>query len=179
MMAEEFDMVVLSVGLESSPDANGLAEKIGFDLDHYRFAKTSSFTPVATSKPGIYVCGVMQGPKDIPLSVMEASAAAGAAASRLSGSRNTLVREKLFPQERDVSSETSKDRRIRLQLRHKHGSVVRVPEVVEYAKTLPNVVYVQENMFLLLAGCPGQARAGHKGAEPQPRGGCRLLAAHA
>ena len=147
IMAEEFDMVVLSVGLESSPDANGLAEKIGFDLDHYRFARTSSFTPVATSKPGIYVCGVLQGPKDIPLSVMEASAAAGAAASKLSGSRNTLVREKVFPQERDVSSESPRIGVFVCNCGINISSVVRVPEVVEYAKTLPNVVYVQENLF--------------------------------
>jgi len=97
MKSEEFDMVVLSVGLESSPDARALSEKLGFDLDRYNFADTSSFEPVATSKPGIFVCGVLQGPKDIPLSVMEASAAAGAAASRLSESRNTLVRERPFP----------------------------------------------------------------------------------
>jgi heterodisulfide reductase subunit A len=147
MMSEEFDMVVLSVGLESSPDAQDLAGKIGFDLDHYRFAKTSSFTPVATTKPGIYVCGVLQGPKDIPLSVMEASAAAGAAASRLSGSRNTLVREKTFPQERDVSSEPPRIGVFVCNCGINISSVVKVPEVVEYAKTLPNVVYVQENLF--------------------------------
>jgi heterodisulfide reductase subunit A len=144
---EEFDMVVLSVGLESSPDARELADKIGFDLDHYRFAKTSSFTPVATTRPGIYVCGVLQGPKDIPLSVMEASAAAGAAASKLAGSRNTLVREKTFPQERDVSSEPPRIGVFVCNCGINISSVVRVPEVVEYAKTLPNVVYVQENLF--------------------------------
>ncbi len=94
MKTEEFDIVVLSVGLEAAPDATDLAGKLGFDLDHYRFAATSSFAPVATSKPGVYVCGVLQGPKDIPLSVMEASAAAGAAATKLSAARNTLVRKK-------------------------------------------------------------------------------------
>ncbi|MGA2404257.1 MAG: FAD-dependent oxidoreductase, partial [Syntrophobacteraceae bacterium] len=147
MRAEEFDMVVLSVGLESSPDAGRLAEKFGFDLDRYRFANTSSFAPVATTRPGIYVCGVLQGPKDIPLSVTEASAAAGAAASKLSGSRNTLVREKTFPQERDVSSEPPRIGVFVCNCGINIGSVVRVPEVVEYAKTLPNVVYVQENLF--------------------------------
>ena len=88
-------MVVLSVGLESAQDAKDLADKIGFDLDHYRFAATSSFSPVATTKPGVYVCGVLQGPKDIPLSVTEASAAAGAAASKLSGSQTRLSGKKL------------------------------------------------------------------------------------
>jgi len=147
MLAEEFDMVVLSVGLESSPDARDLSEKLGFELDHYKFAKTSSFAPVATTKPGIYVCGVFQGPKDIPLSVMEASAAAGAAASRLSGSRDTLVQEKTFPEERDVSKEPPRIGVFVCNCGINISSVVKVPEVVEYAKTLPNVVYVQENLF--------------------------------
>ncbi len=147
MIQEEFDLVVLSVGLESSPDAADLAERLGFDLNRYRFAATSSFEPVATSRPGIYVCGVLQGPKDIPLSVMEASAAAGAAASKLSESRNTLVREKTFPEERDVSSEQPRIGVFVCNCGVNISSVVRVPEVVEYAKGLPNVVYVQENLF--------------------------------
>jgi len=147
MVTEDFDMVVLSVGLESSPDARELAGKLNIDLDSYRFAATSSFSPVATSNPGVYVCGVLQGPKDIPLSVMEASAAAGAAASNLSGSRNTLVQQKTFPPERDVSAEPPRIGVFVCNCGINIGSVVRVPEVVEYAKTLPNVAYVQENLF--------------------------------
>ena len=147
MMAEQFDIVVLSVGLEACPDASHFAGIMGFDLDQYRFAKTSSFDPVATTKPGVYVCGVLQGPKDIPLAVMEASAAAGAAASTLSSARNTLVREKTFPPERDVSSEPLRIGVFVCNCGINIGSVVRVPEVVEYAKSLPNVVYVQENLF--------------------------------
>jgi heterodisulfide reductase subunit A-like polyferredoxin len=147
IVQEEFDMVVLSVGLETEPEAAELAERLGIDLDHYNFAATTSFTPVATSRPGIYACGVLQGPKDIPISVMEASAAAGAAASRLAGSRYTLIQEKTFPKERDVSSEPP---RIGVFVCHcgvNISSVVRVPEVAEYAKTLPNVVHVQDNLF--------------------------------
>lgn len=147
IVQEEFDMVVLSVGLETAPEVAELAERLGIDLDHYNFAATTSFTPVATSRPGIYACGVLQGPKDIPISVMEASAAAGAAASRLAGSRYTLIQEKTFPKERDVSSEPP---RIGVFVCHcgvNISSVVRIPEVVEYAKTLPNVVHVQDNLF--------------------------------
>ena len=144
---DEFDMVVLSVGLEPSAGIQEVAGKLGVGLDQYNFATTSSFTPVATSRPGIYVCGVLQGPKDIPLSVMEASAAAGAAASKLSGSRNTLVKEKTFPLERDVSAEPPRIGVFVCNCGVNISSVVRVPEVVEYAKTLPNVTYVQENLF--------------------------------
>ena len=146
-VTEDFDMVVLSVGLEAAEDAKPLAERLGFDIDQYRFARTSSFDPVASTRPGIYVCGVLQGPKDIPLAVMEASAAAGAAASKLSAARNTLVREKTFPPERDISSEPLKIGVFVCNCGINIGSVVNVPEVVEYAKSLPNVVYVQENLF--------------------------------
>jgi len=147
MADEEFDLVVLSVGLESSNEVQELAHKLNVELDHYNFASTSSFSPVATSQPGIYVCGVLQGPKDIPLSVMEASAAAGAAASNLASSRHTLVKEKTFPPEKDVSAEPPRIGVFVCNCGVNISSVVRVPEVVEYAKTLPNVVYVQENLF--------------------------------
>ncbi len=147
MVDEDFDMVVLSVGLEPSEDAQELAHRLGIELNHYNFATTSSFSPVETSRPGVFVCGVLQGPKDIPLAVMEASAAAGAAASRLASSRNTLVREKTFPEERDVSRDPPRIGVFVCNCGVNISSVVRVPEVVEYAKTLPNVTYVQENLF--------------------------------
>jgi len=147
MATEEFGMVVLSVGLESSDEVEKLAGTLGVDLDKYRFAETSSFNPVATTNPGVYVCGVLQGPKDIPLSVMEASAAAGAAACDLASARDTLVREKTFPDERDVSAEPPRIGVFVCNCGINISSTVRVPEVVEYARTLPNVTYVQENLF--------------------------------
>ncbi|NTU48474.1 MAG: FAD-dependent oxidoreductase, partial [Syntrophobacteraceae bacterium] len=147
MVDEDFDMVVLSVGLEPSQDSQELAHRLGIELNHYNFATTNSFNPVGTSRPGVFVCGVLQGPKDIPMAVMEASAAAGAAASRLASSRNTLVREKTFPEERDVSRESPRIGVFVCNCGVNISSVVRVPEVVEYARTLPNVAYVQENLF--------------------------------
>jgi heterodisulfide reductase subunit A-like polyferredoxin len=147
LLSEEFDMVVLSVGLESPPEVTALAENLGIEVNRNRFAVTSSFAPVETSKPGVYVCGAFQGPKDIPLSVMEASAAAGAAASTLAGARHSLVEEKTFPQERDVGTEVPRIGVFVCNCGVNIGGVVRVPEVVEYARTLPHVVYVQENLF--------------------------------
>ena len=83
IIEEEFDMVVLSVGLETSPEAIALAEMLGVPLDQNRFAKVSSFAPVTTETPGIFACGAFDGPKDIPQAVMEASAAACAATEYL------------------------------------------------------------------------------------------------
>ncbi len=147
MKQEIFNLVVLSVGLDVGRQSVELAGRLGIDLNRNRFVETDCFTPVSTSRPGFYVCGTLQGPKDIPQSVMEASAAAGAVASNLADARNTMVREKTFPQERDTSSEPLRIGVFVCNCGINIGSVVKVPEVAAYAKTLPNVVYVQENLF--------------------------------
>ncbi len=144
---EDFDMIVLSQGLEPSTTAIDLGNKMGIELDKYNFAKTSDFTPVATSKPGVYVAGCFQGPKDIPYSVMEASAAAAAAAADLASARGQLEKIKEFPPERDVSGEETRMGVFVCNCGINIGAVVDVHAVAEYAKTLPNVTYVQENLF--------------------------------
>ena len=87
VVEECFDIVVLSTGMSVSPAAIRLAEKLGIALDRNSFAATSSFSPVSTSVPGIYACGALAGPKDIPQSVMEASAAACAATESIADRR--------------------------------------------------------------------------------------------
>jgi heterodisulfide reductase subunit A len=147
LQTEDFDMIVLSVGLESSETAIELGNRVGIELDQYNFAKTGPFTPVATSKPGIYVAGCFQGPKDIPYSVMEASAAAAAASTDLASARGTLQKVKEYPPEKEVSAEEAKIGVFVCNCGINIGSVVDVHEVAEFAKTLPNVAYVGENLF--------------------------------
>ena len=144
---EEFDMVVLSVGLNVHKDTIPLARKLGIELDQYNFAATSSFRPVETSRPGMYVCGSFQGPKDIPYSVMQAGAAACAAGIRLAKARSTLVREKPRVTERVVAGEPPRVGVFVCNCGVNIGGVVRVPEVAAYAKTLHSVAYVEENLF--------------------------------
>ncbi|MBW2018805.1 MAG: CoB--CoM heterodisulfide reductase iron-sulfur subunit A family protein [Deltaproteobacteria bacterium] len=144
---EAFDMVVLSVGLGAPQQAEELSRRLGISLDHYGFAATTSFEPVNTSRSGIYVCGAFQGPKDIPQSVMEASASAGAASATLALARNTLTEEHTYPEEKNVDEE---EPRIGVFICHcgiNIGGVVNVPEVKEYARNLPHVAYVDENLF--------------------------------
>jgi heterodisulfide reductase subunit A len=144
---EDFDMVVLSVGLDIPKETIELARRLDIELDHYNFATSSSFNPVATTRNGIYVCGVFRSPKDIPETVMEASAAACASSIALAEARNTLVKEKTYPPEKDVSEE---EPRIGVFVCHcgiNIASVVNVPEIVEYASTLPNVVVAERNLF--------------------------------
>jgi heterodisulfide reductase subunit A len=147
IVKEDFDMIVLSVGLESSPTAIELANRVGIELDQYKFAKTGAFAPVATSKPGIYVAGCFQGPKDIPYSVMEASAAAAAASTDLASARGTLQKVKEYPPEKDVSAAEPQIGVFVCNCGINIGSVVNVHDVAEFAKTLPNVAYVGENLF--------------------------------
>ena len=144
---ESFDMVVLSVGLETPGSLVQLADNLGIGLDEDRFAKTDSFSPVETNRPGIFVCGAFQEPKDIPYSVMEASAAACGAKARLAEARGSQTREKRYPEERDVSLETPRIGVFVCNCGINIGGIVNVPEVVEYAKTLPGVVYVEDNLF--------------------------------
>ncbi len=147
MHSEQFDMVVLSVGLETQESLVELAEKLEVALDTDNFVETSVFNPVETSRPGIYVCGAFQEPKDIPISVMEASAAACDAKGKLAAAQGTQVRERTYPKERDVSQEEPRIGVFVCNCGINIGGIVKVPEVAEYAKTLPGVTYVEDNLF--------------------------------
>ncbi|MCS7124598.1 MAG: CoB--CoM heterodisulfide reductase iron-sulfur subunit A family protein [Candidatus Bathyarchaeota archaeon] len=144
---EEFDMVILSTGMQPPKNVEKLAKALGIKLNKYRFCETSTFTPLETSKSGVYVCGAFSSPKDIPESVAQASGAAAKAMATIAPERGKLVAVKEYPPERDVSQE---EPRIGVFICHcgiNIGGIVRVPEVVEYAKTLPNVVYAEENLY--------------------------------
>ena len=65
---ETFDMVVLSVGMETPKSLVKMAERLNIELDQDHFVQTKNFSPVETSREGIYVCGAFQEPKDIPYS---------------------------------------------------------------------------------------------------------------
>ncbi|OQX03482.1 MAG: heterodisulfide reductase, partial [Desulfobacteraceae bacterium IS3] len=144
---ESFDMVVLSVGMEPSDSAVEVAGRLGVELNEYKFIKTDDMTPVATSRPGIFVAGVIQGCKDIPQSVMEASAAACSAGISLWPVRGTLVKEKIFPAENDVTEQKPKIGVFVCNCGVNIGGIADVPAIAAYAKSLPNVTYVQENLF--------------------------------
>jgi len=145
---EEFDMVVLSVGLNPPADVLGLASKFGIQLNSYGFCKTNPFNPMETSRPGIFISGAFQGPIDIPESVVTASGAGSQCGELLEYRRGNLAKERIYPPERDVSQE---EPRVGVYVCHcgaNIGRVVNVPATVEYSKTLPNVVHAEENLFI-------------------------------
>ncbi|MGQ9826066.1 MAG: FAD-dependent oxidoreductase, partial [Desulfotomaculales bacterium] len=102
---EDFSLVVLSVGLKPAEDAARLSAVLGIKLNGYNFCQPEELSGVGGSRPGIFVSGAFGGPKDIPETVMQASAAAADAAALLAAGRNTLVTEKTYPPERDIHNE--------------------------------------------------------------------------
>jgi len=152
-VAEEFDLVVLSVGLHPPEDAQGLADCLGIELNEYGFAESPPLCPGQVwSKAdgvagGVFVAGPFSEPKDIPETVIEASCAAAQASALLAGGRGSLVEDVVYPPERDVSDE---DVRVGVFVCHcgiNIGGVVDVPDVTEYAAGLPGVAYVEHNLY--------------------------------
>ncbi|MBN2440605.1 MAG: FAD-dependent oxidoreductase [Spirochaetales bacterium] len=147
-ISKEFDMVVLSLGIEPSEKLKSQADCIGIALNKWGFAYTDELAPLDTSRPGIYVAGAFQEPKDIPDTVMQASGAAARVMSLLAPARGSLVRKKIYPNERDITDETP---RIGIFVCHcgsNIASVVDVETVANYAKTIPYVAFADHAMYV-------------------------------
>ncbi|MBW1836484.1 MAG: FAD-dependent oxidoreductase [Deltaproteobacteria bacterium] len=147
IQTEEFDLVVLSVGLRPNPSTVTLAETLGIELNEFGFCETKPLDIVSTSKPGIFVSGVFQSPKDIPDTVIQASGAAAAATGIISEARGTLETSPILPEEKDISGEAP---RIGVFVCHcgiNIASVVDVKAVHQYAKTIDNVVFADDYLF--------------------------------
>lgn len=144
---ETFDMIVLSIGLQTHPETMALAKKLDLELTAGNFCKTETFDPVATSRQGIYVCGSFQGPKDIPQSVVDASAAASAAGEELSDARNTRTKTAEVVPETNVQGDRPRIGVFVCRCGINIAGVVNVPAVRDYAATLPFVEYVTDNLY--------------------------------
>ncbi len=147
LQVEEFDMVVLSVGLQISESTVETAKRLEIELNKYNFAETTPSLPVNTSRPGVFACGIFQGPKDIPSSVTEASAAACAAGRNLAQARGTLQKEVVKPEPIDVEGQEPRIGVFVCDCGINIAGVIDVPAVREYSETLPYVVYAGENLF--------------------------------
>ena len=146
VLKEEFDLVVLSVGLEAPASTKALAKIMGVELDSYGFVKTDANSPTETSKAGIFTAGAAQGPKDIPECVAQASGAAAKAGALLNVVRKSLETKVEIPPEMPLSKEP-RIGVIICRCGTNIGNVVDVPAVVEYAATLPNVIVAKEEMY--------------------------------
>jgi heterodisulfide reductase subunit A len=145
---EEFDLVVLGVGLCAPKDAPRLAEIFGIELNEHGFCRTSPDSPIETTRPGIYISGAFQGPIDIPESVFAASGAGALTGKLLAHRRGMLAKDRIYPPERDVSEEEVRVGVFACHCGANIGRVVDVPDLVEYAKTLDHVAHAEEGLFI-------------------------------
>ncbi|MGD2072331.1 MAG: CoB--CoM heterodisulfide reductase iron-sulfur subunit A family protein [Candidatus Thorarchaeota archaeon] len=143
---DTFDMVVLSVGLEPPRSNEELSRLFGVPLNEFGFLDWKIFEPLQ-AKDGIYACGAFSGPKDIPDTVAQASGAAAMASSIIAEERGTLVEEKVYPEEIPVEDQPPRIGVFVCWCGINIGGTVDVPEVMEYAASLPNVVYADQNLY--------------------------------
>ncbi len=147
LQERDFDLVILSVGMEPGLAAVDAARRLGIELNEYGFCATDRFTPLNTSRPGVFVCGAFQEPKDIPETVTQASAAASMAMELLASARNALITTAVYPDEHDVTDE---EPRIGVFICHcgrNIASVVDVEKVVDAAAREPNVIFATHTLF--------------------------------
>jgi len=144
---EVFNLVVLSVGFQVAEETMALAQRLNVPLNQNRFAQTDDYVPVMTDRPGVYVCGALQGPKDIPESVVEASAAAAVSEDLLHTARWSRTRDIEMPEERNVAGDRPRIGVFVCQCGINIGGIVDIASVREYARGLPYVTYVEDNLY--------------------------------
>ncbi len=144
---EEFDMLVLSVGMEIAPEVRDLGRRLGVELDDHGFCRTVQFDPLQTSRPGIFAVGPFREPKDIPESLVDASGAAAGAGALLSEARGTLTTTRTFPEERDVGGEEPRTAVFVCHCGTNIAGYLDCGEVAGYAKGLPGVIHAEEKLY--------------------------------
>ena len=144
---EEFDMIVLSLGLEPSATLREQAERMQVVLNRWGFAQTAELQPLDTSRPGVFVGGAFQEPKDIPDTVMQASAAAARAMALLAPARGTRMRTKTYPPQRDIADEPPRVGVFICHCGSNIASVVDIERVVRATRELPNVIFAGSHTY--------------------------------
>ncbi len=150
----ELDLVVLATAALPASGLPDLANTLGVDLDTDGFFKADARDggATATTREGVYACGCANGFKDIPDSVASASAASAEALA--------WVKTRAWgkPEEGEPLP-TDGEARVGVfvcDCGSNIAGVVDVPKVVEYAKTLPGVVYAEENKFSCAGNTQGE-----------------------
>jgi heterodisulfide reductase subunit A len=149
----EYDLVVLSIGLNPPTGAEEFSKMLGIDLNKYGFCDTKVSNPLATSREGIFVTGAFSAPKDIPTSVAEASGAAAKAGAYIVDKNFVPCKPKVFPEEKATDGLTPRVGVWVCSCGTNIGGTVSVDGVTEYAKGLPGVVYTAKSMYACAQDC--------------------------
>ncbi|MBC7338679.1 MAG: FAD-dependent oxidoreductase [Firmicutes bacterium] len=144
---EEFDLVVLATAARPPAAAGELARAAGIALDRHGFAAVDPLAPVKTSREGVFAVGGFTAPRDIPESVMMASAAAAQAGTLLRDARGKMIRKKEYPPPLPVAGQPPRVGVFVCHCGTNIASVVDVEEVARAAATLPEVVHAEATMY--------------------------------
>jgi heterodisulfide reductase subunit A-like polyferredoxin len=144
---EEYDMIVLSVGLQPCSQLDNLSKILQINLNEYGFVQTDPYYPTLTTREGVYASGTVTEPKDIPESVTQASAAAADAAKDICSARGSEIIEKIYPEEIDTTNETPKVGVFLCHCGINIGSIIDIKQVLEQTKKLSHVVYSDDSTF--------------------------------
>jgi heterodisulfide reductase subunit A2 len=155
---ERFESVVLATGLQPPDSAPWLAEALGIGLNEHGFCQTDKFTPLQTSRPGVFVCGAFSSPKEIVETIIDASGAAAEVMRLLNDQLRTHVYTRAwpflsadgFPPERDVSSEAPRVGVFACSCGSTIGGVIDLPALVQHAAQWPNVALAETIDFACL-----------------------------
>lgn len=152
-----FDLVILSVGLSNPESTKKLTNTCHIELGHHGFAKTSSFSPSVSSRPGIFVTGSFQSPKAIPQSGAVASTAAARAKEALASAKNTQTIEKNSQRNLILRSrETHRCVCLCLRYQYRFGGRCQC-RVRRYSYPVPCGACGEQNVYLFF-GYPGSDR---------------------
>ena len=144
----EFDLVVLSVGQTPSPRFVELGEILSIELNKWGFCKTQELSPTESSKEGVFVCGSASAPKDIADTLVEASAAACQVSELLSSQRGQSITTKDYPEELDLSETEARAAIFLCACGEEIASAIDMEEMLDFAKGLHGVVYVEQIPYL-------------------------------
>jgi heterodisulfide reductase subunit A len=143
---EEFDLVVLSSGFKPNDDWQNLSRRLGLSLNSFGFLESAADEPVATSKAGIFTCGGIETPKDIPETVVQAGAAAAEVSMLLAEGRHTAVVEPTVVPERPLDAKP----KIGIFVCHcgsNIAGVVDIPSLMKRLHLLPGVAHSDDFIF--------------------------------
>lgn len=148
---ERFDMVVLATGLQPPESARDLAKNLGIELNQYGFCETDKFTPLQTTRPGVFVCGAFSSPKEIVETIIDASGAAAEVMRLLNDRLHTYSYSHAwpflsiddFPPERDISQESLRVGVFACSCGDTLSQVIDIPALLNQASRLPGVVHTE------------------------------------
>ncbi|UCE25383.1 MAG: CoB--CoM heterodisulfide reductase iron-sulfur subunit A family protein [Candidatus Zixiibacteriota bacterium] len=144
---EKVEMVVLSTGAVAAASNPELADVLGIELDENGFFEVEPRygSPLHTARQGVYICGCAAGVNDISDSVAQASGAAAEAEKFI----EKMVVEKEPEEKKEM--DCSGPPKVGVFLCHcgiNIAGVLNIDELKEYAETIPNVEFVENNLFL-------------------------------